>query len=458
MYYKLSPDYALRSWKNTGTVLYNTCSKQMNKLSLPEFLLLKNCDGVSEIGESSWVESFRERGIIEPCAAPDEIAPEQRFRSYPNEYFAIVQWAITERCNYNCRHCFMMPPNKNSTGEPSLLQCEELIEQFSACGIPEIYITGGEPLIRKDFLSIIDKLIEKNIRITLISTNGALVTDELLLQIKNRGINPTFVVSFDGVGCHDWIRRAETAEDASIKAIKLIIKHGFSVACEMSVYKGNAHLVTETAQMMRELGVEYFKTFYVANSLRWQAAGENQELTFEEYYDICLNVLEQAFKREWQMDMKLVAFVHFHYLSKKVDILPSKGCEKDHDGTVLCKKARTILFVAGDGRLLPCNPFTATSYGKENWGNAFETPLQSLITESEYLSKVNSSIGMLKELNKKCFECKGLKECWGGCRALAYGYTGDYYAADPLKCAFFEGGYKEKIQSLTEKYTAKDLQ
>ena len=47
-------------------------------------------------------------------------------------------------------------------------------------GVRKIRLTGGEPLVRRDFLEIVDALLERGIMIPTIYSNGRLVTDELL--------------------------------------------------------------------------------------------------------------------------------------------------------------------------------------------------------------------------------------------------------------------------------------
>jgi radical SAM protein with 4Fe4S-binding SPASM domain len=81
-------------------------------------------------------------------------------------------------------------------------------------------------------------------------------------------------------------------------------------------------------------------------------------------------------------------------------------------------------------------------------GNVFETPLADILSDSAYLRYVNASVAELRERNAKCAECRYFADCLGGCRALAYAATGDYFGADPTKCAFFEHGYLKRIQEM----------
>ena len=71
-------------------------------------------------------------------------------------------------------------------------------------GIPirsvmEVSLTGSEPLVRRDFMKIVDALLAGGIRITTIYSNGKLVTDKFLDHLAERGIHPEFNTSYDGL-------------------------------------------------------------------------------------------------------------------------------------------------------------------------------------------------------------------------------------------------------------------
>ena len=42
----------------------------------------------------------------------------------------------------------------------------QVVEQIAACGIPAVSLTGGEPLLRKDFFEIVDALLAQGTAVT----------------------------------------------------------------------------------------------------------------------------------------------------------------------------------------------------------------------------------------------------------------------------------------------------
>lgn len=65
----------------------------------------------------------------------------------------IVQ--VTRRCNLNCKFC----SESESFEDPSIGELESVCDKLK--GVKRIYLSGGEPLIRKDIFEIIDMYKEK---------------------------------------------------------------------------------------------------------------------------------------------------------------------------------------------------------------------------------------------------------------------------------------------------------
>ena len=86
---------------------------------------------------------------------------------------------ITARCNNACRHCFINLPASDSQArqqELSLAEIESIADQAVALGSFWVLISGGEPLLRRDFKDIYLMLKHKGLLVSLL-TNGCLVTD-----------------------------------------------------------------------------------------------------------------------------------------------------------------------------------------------------------------------------------------------------------------------------------------
>jgi cyclic pyranopterin phosphate synthase len=68
--------------------------------------------------------------------------------------------SVTDRCNFRCQYC--MPADGLPWLERSALlsfeEIERLVRVFAGMGVDELRLTGGEPLVRKDFPKLVEML------------------------------------------------------------------------------------------------------------------------------------------------------------------------------------------------------------------------------------------------------------------------------------------------------------
>ncbi len=101
-----------------------------------------------------------------------------------------LRLSITDRCNLRCKYC---NPEGSSNWLPhdEILSFEELVSicrAASMIGIKKIRLTGGEPLLRPDFVKLINLISEINtIEKICITTNGVLLED-FAYEIRKSGL------------------------------------------------------------------------------------------------------------------------------------------------------------------------------------------------------------------------------------------------------------------------------
>lgn len=330
----------------------------------------------------------------------------------------------------------------------SLDQCLDIVRQLSDAGIRQVSLTGGEPLVRQDFFQIVDALLERKIVIFQISTNGVLLNDQLLAEFEARGIKPQFSLSFDGVGCHDWLRGVAGAEKKAIHAIKLLRTHGFPVGIETALHKGNLHTLAETLDFLAELGVGFWKTSPAGDSGNWQNEKGKYTLAPEEVYQAYLDFIPKFRTAGAPLSLMLGGFfmcgkgsADYRIPCKKFD-----GSDKMLRQTI-CQSACTTMYIAADGKLLPCIPLTGLPI-QEQMPTLTETPLVSALSDSNYLKLIDTRLGDLLKANEQCAACEHRLYCGGGCRAGALLCSDEYLGRDDFTCHFFKNNYEERIKAI----------
>jgi cyclic pyranopterin phosphate synthase len=99
--------------------------------------------------------------------------------------------SLTDRCNLRCIYC-MPPEGVQLTSHQEILRNEEIfqvVKAASRAGIVKVRFTGGEPLIRKGILSLIDSVRSiSEIQDISLTTNGIFLS-EMAEDLKRIGVD-----------------------------------------------------------------------------------------------------------------------------------------------------------------------------------------------------------------------------------------------------------------------------
>lgn len=96
--------------------------------------------------------------------------------------------SVTQKCNYNCIYCHMEGINYNVSNEMAPKEIERISRILVKFDIKKVKITGGEPLIRKDIIEIIEAFKKTGMNEISMSTNGSLLK-ELAKPLRKAGLN-----------------------------------------------------------------------------------------------------------------------------------------------------------------------------------------------------------------------------------------------------------------------------
>ncbi|MGH9552008.1 MAG: radical SAM protein, partial [Terriglobales bacterium] len=89
--------------------------------------------------------------------------------------------SVTDRCNLRCQYCM---PEKDYVWLPreDLLTFEEitrLVDIFTALGVRDVHLTGGEPLLRRDLSGLVQMLARNPlIEDFALTTNGIFLAEQ----------------------------------------------------------------------------------------------------------------------------------------------------------------------------------------------------------------------------------------------------------------------------------------
>ncbi len=175
-----------------------------------------------------------------------------------NHPLQIISWESTRRCNLNCLHCGS--PSEEVDVEEELSTDEiikafnQIAEEFDMSQFRHINITGGEPFVRKDLLTILES-ISKNphYRNIDIQTNGVVLAKNpaLFEQLKQYGVTG-IGISIDGIkDTHDNFRGKPGSYDLAFDAAKSAVDNGLTVTVSTVANSTNISEIPRLYEIVR---------------------------------------------------------------------------------------------------------------------------------------------------------------------------------------------------------------
>jgi len=146
--------------------------------------------------------------------------------------------SLTDSCNFRCQYC--MPdeniqcmPNKHLMSPDEI---ESISKTFIDLGVDKIRLTGGEPMVRKEFVDIVQRLAKLPVELTL-TTNGVLVHKHIKL-FKEAGIR-SVNVSLDTLNAEVFHKITKRNQFQQVwDNILLLIKNDFRVKINVVAISG----------------------------------------------------------------------------------------------------------------------------------------------------------------------------------------------------------------------------
>jgi radical SAM protein with 4Fe4S-binding SPASM domain len=167
---------------------------------------------------------------------------------------------LTRQCNLNCIHCYFGEKSKridHISGEVNAEKWIEIIDEITEAGCLHLLITGGEPLLKKDFIRIYRHAIQNGLLVTVFS-NGTTINNDILdtfvelppqaVEISLYGATPdTF----------ERITRVNGSYEQCMNGIKLLLDHGIRVKLKTILMSVNLHEFSAIENIARDLGVKF---------------------------------------------------------------------------------------------------------------------------------------------------------------------------------------------------------
>ncbi len=164
--------------------------------------------------------------------------------------------SLIEKCNLRCQYCM---PEEGIPLTPSKFimnasEIESLAKTFVGMGVKKIRLTGGEPLLRKDFEDILSRLSKLDVDLS-ITTNGILADRFLPIFKKHRLKKVNFSLDTLKEERFKEITR-RSGYEKTMENLDLFIREGFEVKLNIVLMKGiNDDEVVDFVRFTKDLPI-----------------------------------------------------------------------------------------------------------------------------------------------------------------------------------------------------------
>ncbi|HUL50546.1 MAG TPA: radical SAM protein [Gemmatimonadales bacterium] len=325
----------------------------------------------------------------------------------------VVAWNLTRRCNLECAHCYISAgPAESATDELDTAACLRVVDELLEINpAPLVILSGGEPLLREDLATIARYAVKRGATVV-IGTNGTLLTQARIAQLKEAGVRG-FAVSVDSLrpSYHDNFRHGRGALVDTQAAIERLRRERLDFIVQTTVTTGNRTELERIVAWSAEQGAVSFNCYFLVPTGRGTRLSD---LSPAEYEAVLADLARWQGEYRGTMLVRAKCAPHFmrhvHARDPESPILNYET--RCPCGTQYCR-------VTPDGKLTPCPylPEVAGDLRTESFGAIWrESPLFRQLREGQ--------------LGGKCGACEYRGVC-GGCRARAFATSGDVLAEDP---------------------------
>lgn len=331
-----------------------------------------------------------------------------------NERPFILFWEVTRACALACRHCRAIAQPRAHPLELSHEEALKLVDEIIDLRPPMLVFTGGDPMMRRDLLELIQRASAGGLRVALspAATPRLLHTD--FRQLRQAGV-VSMSLSLDGAReeTHDHFRGVPHTFTRTLEAARMAQEAGIQLQINTTLARSTLGEIEDFIELMKQIGPDVWSVFVLVPTGRAQVDELPEAKEVE-------SVWKRLISLRQELPFAIKTTEGHHYRRALVQAARSCGADAPRH-MVPTRDGKGVAFISHIGEIQPSGflPLTAGQVRTDRLAEVYRNhPL--------FVNLRNDDL-----LEGKCGQCEYRHLC-GGSRARAYGTTGNMFAEDPL--------------------------
>ena len=343
---------------------------------------------------------------------------------------------LTSRCNLNCRMCYIHMTPKEQQGYGKELTTEQWVDlgkQAVEAGMVYLLLTGGEPLLRPDFMTIYKAMVQMGVMVS-INTNGIFITPEIVECLKQ--YPPEMVnVTLYGTSSETYkeLCGVESGYEAAKRGILMLKNAGIRLNINTTFTKCNIADMVGLVTFAKENKIMIRTAAYVFPKVRNGGEEQTVSLSAEEHGKMAaqfdfLTLQEELLHRRAEYVRQCV------YAEVDENVMPESKVSS-------CMAGRGSFWISWDGKMYPCGmlPEYSLDVTKTLFTNAWEDTCQNITQVF---------------LPEECSVCQYKSLC-PLCAAVTQSINGDTAVVPEEMCVYIKAYCKAFLEEYTRKFDNK---
>lgn len=295
----------------------------------------------------------------------------------PDSQPKLASVQMTNRCNLKCTHCCVDAGVSTEEVDLSTEQMKDIMDKIIVWNPLKVMLSGGEPMIRKDFMEILEYLRKRYVGKIVLSTNSLFVNKKNVKKLVEWC--DIFEISIDGVDEETCAMvRGKGVFNKVCNNIALLQLNGaVKINLSMVFSDKNKHLKQRFYDLNKRLHT-------TPNCRTFSAVGRG-----------ALN--KELFSGNYDEDI----------------YIPSEYLSKDYDkpfGISFCSAGKRGIFIGADGTVYPCPSYMTKNF---SMGNILSCDKISELIKKDSDQFINDQISKKHPKNlPQCKECSVRLFCW----------------------------------------------